>query len=265
LPRLTLTVASDGPLWVRGDPDRLAQVVGNLLHNAGKFTPCGGRIDVRLGRDGRQVGLSVRDTGAGIQPEMLSSLFDMFSQGAASPMRGQGGLGLGLAMVKGLTELHGGTVEADSAGPGCGAVFVIRLPLEATPSTNRVRVGVAPPPPEPRRVLLIEDNTDSANSLRTLLEMAGHCVEAADNGSEGVARARAFHPDVVLCDLGLPGLSGYDVARALRADPETSRARLVALTGYGRDEDRRRSHAAGFDDHLVKPIDPDVLERLLVG
>jgi PAS domain S-box-containing protein len=262
---LTLTVDAEGPLWVRGDADRLAQVVGNLLHNAGKFTPGGGRIDVRLGRDAHGAVLSVRDSGAGIHAEMLPRLFDMFSQGASNPMRGQGGLGLGLAMVKGLTELHGGSVEAHSPGPGCGSVFVVHLQVEATPSTCVVPALALTPAPEPRRVLLIEDNADAAASLRLLLELAGHRVEATDNGTEGVARARAFHPDVVLCDLGLPGLSGFEVARTLRADPAMARVRLVALTGYGRDEDRRQARAAGFDEHLVKPIDPDTLERLLAG
>jgi PAS domain S-box-containing protein len=260
---LTLTAAADGPLWVRGDPDRLAQVVGNLLHNAGKFTPPGGRIDVRLGRHGDEAVLTVRDTGPGVPPEMLPRLFDMYSQGGGTE-RGSGGLGLGLAMVKGLVELHGGRVRADSPEGG-GAVFTVRLPLERTPTTSQMPAVDVTPAPAPRRVLLIEDNADAAASLTMLLEMAGHRIEVADNGTEGVARARAFRPDVVLCDLGLPGLSGYDVARALRADPATARACLVALTGHGHAEDRRRSRAAGFDEHLVKPVDPGELEQLLAA
>jgi CheY-like chemotaxis protein len=224
-------------------------------------------VTVRVAADAgrREAVLSVRDQGIGIDPGMLPRLFDPFTQADRSLDRSRGGLGLGLALVRGLVELHGGRVEAASEGPGRGAEFAVRLPLEAEPA------ALAHPPAEPQparkhcRILVVEDNQDAAESLRLLLALIGHDVRVAHSGPEGVRVAHSWRPDVVLCDLGLPGLDGYGVARELRLDPTTARVRLLALTGYGSDEDRRRSRQAGFDHHLVKPADPEELKRLLAS
>jgi PAS domain S-box-containing protein len=255
----------DRPLWVDGDPTRLAQVVGNLLHNAGKFTDPGGLVTVRLapGPDGGRATLTVCDTGIGLEADILGRLFEPFSQADRSLARSQGGLGLGLALVKGLVELHGGGVEAASAGPGRGAEFTVCLPLAPGPAEQKRPPG-GPGPKATLRILVVEDNRDTAATLRLLLEMEGHEVAVAHNGTAGVAAARGLWPDVVLCDIGLPGgMDGYGVARALRADPEQAVATLIALTGYGQEEDRRQARQAGFDRHLTKPVDPVVLMQLL--
>jgi PAS domain S-box-containing protein len=261
---LAVTVP-ETPVWVNADGTRLAQAVSNLLDNAAKFTGGGGdvRVTVEADRPGRRAEVHVVDTGQGIEPDMLSRLFQPFSQGDRSLHRAPGGLGLGLALVKGLTELHGGEVAARSAGPGRGAEFVIGLPLEQEPA------ALAGPPTAPRpgggplRVLVVEDNRDAAETLRVLLGLLGHDVEVVHSGPEGVEAARRRPPEVVLCDIGLPGLDGYGVARALRQEPATAGARLIAVTGYGSDEDRRRSREAGFDLHLTKPVDPADLQPLL--
>jgi CheY-like chemotaxis protein len=268
--------APETPLWLRGDRTRLAQVLNNLLDNAAKFTDRGGRVEVRLAPEGAgaaadtavtQPGwavLSVRDTGIGIPAEMLPRLFAVFTQGDRSLDRARGGLGLGLAVVRGLVELHGGRIEAASAGPGKGAVFTIHLPTESEPAAL-----TQPPcdPPcrrgKPLRILVVEDNRDAATSLSLLLEAAGHEVKVAHTGPEGVRLGEAWQPDTVLCDIGLPGMDGYGVARALRSNPATARARLLALTGYGAEEDRERSRQAGFNGHLVKPVDPVELQQIL--
>jgi len=250
------------PVWVRGDRTRLAQVLGNLLDNAAKFTPAGGRVTVGLAADSdaRQAVVSVRDTGVGIEPPVLPYVFDVFTQADRSLDRSGGGLGLGLSVARGLVQLHGGTIEAASAGPGRGAEITFRLPLEPElPALTRTPHSV-PPPRKRLRVLVVEDNRDSAESLRLLLEAFGNEVAVAHSGPEGLAAAKAMRPDVVLCDIGLPGLDGFGVAAALRQSPETAAARLIAVTGYGDEEDRRRSREAGFDVHLVKPVEP---ERLL--
>jgi CheY-like chemotaxis protein len=296
---LTLTLdLPPEPLWVQGDPTRLAQVVGNLLANAVKFTQHGGIVTVRLspncgnlaprppclggkgescppdagdspfppregGRGVRSAGLVVRDTGIGIASDMLPRVFETFTQADRSLDRSQGGLGLGLALVKGLVELHGGQVQAHSEGVGRGAEFTVRLPLAAPPAASEVRELSAPAATGPIRVLIVEDNRDAAETLRDLLELSGCTVAVAYSGPEALEMARGFHPEVVLCDLGLPGMNGYEVAAALRQDPAAATARLIAVTGYGQEEDRRRSHDAGFDIHLTKPIDPDELQRLL--
>ncbi|HEX5759211.1 MAG TPA: MEDS domain-containing protein [Thermoanaerobaculia bacterium] len=251
-------------LGVRGDPLRLAQAVENLMRNAGKFTPVGGRITVRVARSagGRRAAVTVRDNGVGIGPELLPHVFEAFTQADHSLERAKGGLGVGLAVVKGLVELHGGEVQARSEGPGRGAQFTLLLPVEpsAPPGTAE---RPAPQDRQARRVLVVEDNADAAATLRDFLVLSGHEVALAHSGSAGVEAARQFHPEVVLCDLGLPGMDGYAVAAALRRDPVTRGARLIAVTGYGRDEDRRRSKEAGFDLHLTKPVDPGHLARLL--
>jgi CheY-like chemotaxis protein len=242
-------------------------VLGNLLDNAQKFKSGDGRVTVQLAVDpGRgQAVLVVRDDGAGIEPELLPRLFDAFTQGDRSLDRSRGGLGLGLAVVKGLVELHDGTVEAASEGPGRGAEFTVRLPVKAEePALVRLAATVPAGVGEALCVLIVEDNRDAADSLRMLLELSGHQVTVASTGPAAIEAARARCPDVVLCDIGLPGLDGYGVAAALRRDSATAKARLIALTGYGRDEDRDRSRQAGFDCHLTKPIDPAALQPLLL-
>jgi PAS domain S-box-containing protein len=250
------------PISVEGDAVRLAQVVGNLLWNAAKFTPRGGCTTVRLRRaDERLAEIAVRDTGEGIAPEVRAHLFEPFVQAEKTLHRSLGGLGLGLALVKGLVELHGGTVSADSPGPGRGATFSVRIPIER----RAVQRLALPPEPAagipPQRVLVIEDNVDAADSLKDVLELNGHAVEVAHSGPDGLARARAFRPDVVLCDIGLPGMDGYEVVGALRSDPELRSAGLVALTGYGQPEDLDAAAAAGFDAHVTKPPRIETLEE----
>jgi PAS domain S-box-containing protein len=253
------------PLWVQGDPTRLTQVVSNLLRNAVKFTPRGGTVSVRLTADAGlgQAVLTVRDTGAGIEPAMLPRLFEPFTQADRSLDRSQGGLGLGLALVKGLVELHGGETQAASNGPGRGAEFVVRLPLLPEPAAI-TELPEAPTPAGKRlRVLVVEDNRDAADTLRVLLELYGYEVTVAHTGPAGVQTAKAWRPDVVLCDIGLPGMDGYGVVRELRRHPATAQARMIAVTGYGSDQDRERSQEAGFDAHLTKPADPTALQALL--
>jgi len=253
-----------GVYWVDGDPDRLAQVVTNLLNNAEKFTPRGGAVTVTLAREERRVRLSVRDSGVGVSPEALQRMFRPFAQAPQTIDRTRGGLGLGLAMVKGFVELHGGTVQLASEGQGRGAEVTVYLPLLPAPSPAVVET-VAQPPGRVRRVLVIDDNRDTADSLQDALGLRGHTVEAAYDGPAGLERARTFHPEVVFCDIGLPGMDGYGVARAFRSDPALRDTRLVALTGYGMPDDLDRALAAGFDKHLTKPPSLDALERLLAG
>jgi PAS domain S-box-containing protein len=260
-------VLPEAPVWVLGDATRLTQVLDNLLENAEKFTDRGGKVTVTLSVDPEETRavLSVRDTGMGIESDMLPHLFDVFSQADRTLDRSRGGLGLGLALVKGLVELHQGTVEVRSAGAGKGAEFIIRLAREAEPSmlepartrTDREALGL--------RVLIIEDNPDAAESLRLLLEAYGCEAVTASSGTAGVEAARETRPDVVLCDVGLPLMNGYAVAEALRADAALHRTRLIALTGYGQEEHVRRAREAGFDAHLTKPADPERLIRYLRG
>jgi signal transduction histidine kinase/ActR/RegA family two-component response regulator len=253
-------------LTVDGDSTRIGQAVGNLLQNSVKFTPQGGRVVVELRQDasGRNAEIRVADNGAGISREVLPRLFQPFEQADHTLDRSRGGLGLGLALVKGLVELHGGQVEARSEGMGQGAEFVISLPLQSNPG-----VAVAIPTPAParacRRVLVIEDNIDAADSFREALELDGHEVRVAYNGPEGLVAAREFTPDVVLCDLGLPGTDGYQVARTFRADPALSSVHLIALTGYAMPEDVARAREAGFDQHLAKPASLEDLCTVLAG
>jgi two-component system CheB/CheR fusion protein len=250
------------PAWVLGDATRLAQVLGNLLENAAKFTGPGGTVTVRVEAHEahRRAVLTVADTGVGIEPEMLPRLFGAFAQADRSLDRSQGGLGLGLALVKGLVELHGGEVRATSAGSGRGAEFTVTLPLCPEPPAVRGRPA-APRPQRRLRVLVVEDNRDAAESLRILLQTLGHEVAVAHSGTDGVRAARSWHPDAVVCDIGLPGLDGYGVVGELRRDPSTAATRAIAVTGYGAEEDRRRALQAGFDLHLTKPIDPEALQQ----
>ena len=248
-------------LWVDGDPTRLVQVLGNLLGNAQEFTGRGGQVQVSLQRDRELAALSVSDTGVGLEPEVRAHLFEPFSQGRQPLDRGRGGLGLGLAMVKGLVELHGGTVAASSDGPGSGTRFTVKLPVVAAP--RRARAGDAPRRAARLRVLVIEDNEDAASSLKQVLELSGHEVEVALDGPSGLALARAHRPEIIICDIGLPGMNGYEVARALRADPASRSAFLIALTGYARPDDARRAAEAGFDRHMGKPPPLEKLEVML--
>ena len=255
-------------LWIEGDETRLAQALGNLLSNAGKFTDPGGRIEVGLsaGPDRASAGIEVRDDGIGMEPEMLSRLFETFSQADRTLDRSRGGLGLGLALVKGLVDLHGGEVHAASDGLGRGSRFTLRFPLVKAAVAPRREAGTPAREAGPRRVLVIEDNVDAAESMQMLLELSGFEVATAADGCAGLDAARRFRPDVVLCDIGLPGgMDGYAVARELRADDELHSVRLIALTGYGQAEDKRRAYEEGFDLHLTKPVDPVILPDLLAS
>jgi PAS domain S-box-containing protein len=305
---LTLTLDLPGePVYVLGDPTRLGQVLGNLLSNAAKFTEAGGKVTVTvrvpsnsnsnsnskafqlpssssssssMGQPAPTALISVRDTGIGIDPAMLPRVFDTFAQADRSLDRTRGGLGLGLALVKGLVELHGGQVEVASPGPGQGSEFTVRLPLaeyrgsdgvvesrsgavadqhSTTPSLHHSPLGRPPH----LRVLLVEDNRDVAETLRDILKLEGYEVAIAETGPAGVAIGQQFRPHVVLCDIGLPGMDGYAVAAALRQSPETAAARLIAVTGYGQEEDRSRSLEAGFEAHLTKPLNLKELKALL--
>jgi signal transduction histidine kinase/CheY-like chemotaxis protein len=247
------------PLWIQGDSLRLAQALGNILDNAGKFIPKGGRITVRLETDGRQAVVTLRDNGIGIEPEVLPHIFETFTQGHQPLDRSQGGLGLGLAVARELLELHGGKIEAASEGPGKGAEFTLRIPCEEELPEPAHDTEPGPPGKEPRRILVVEDNRDAAESLGLFLELCGFGVTLAYTGPEGLEAAKSMRPDIVLCDIGLPGMDGFQVAGALRRNPETAEVRLIAVTGYGQEEDRRRALAAGFDVHLVKPVDPEKL------
>lgn len=255
----------DTPVWVMGDATRLAQVLNNLLDNAAKFTDGGTPVTVRVTSDPgtRQAIFAVRDEGMGIEPAMLPRLFEVFSQADRSLDRSRGGLGLGLALVKGLVELHGGTVAATSEGPGRGAEFTVRLPLEAEPAALSGEQRIPTRAGRRLRILVIDDNRDAATSLKALLQLGGHEVAVAYTGTEGLEVARRSPPEVVLSDIGLPGMDGFAVARELRRDPATRRARLIAITGYGSEDDQRQAREAGFEHVLTKPADPDELQRLL--
>ncbi|MGC4115394.1 MAG: PAS domain S-box protein [Myxococcales bacterium] len=262
--RLSLSLP-DAPQWVDGDATRLSQVLSNLLDNAAKFTDPPGAIQVELAPDParRSVALTVSDTGLGMTREAMEHLFEPFEQAGGDIARSRGGVGLGLALAKGLVDLHGGTVRAQSAGPGQGSRFSVDLPLMEAPATH-APFPAAQPPAGHLRVLIVEDNDDAAACLQTLLELMGHVPLVASDGPSGLEAARKAHPDAVLCDIGLPGgMDGYDVAKTLRSEPDLRSALLVATTGYGQPEDKRRAAEAGFDVHLTKPVEPAQLEALL--
>jgi signal transduction histidine kinase len=270
--RLELEVALPAePLRLEADPTRLEQVVANLLHNAGKYTEPGGHIRLTAAlapsSEGGEVVLRVQDSGIGIPAEMLPHIFDLFVQVDHRHARSQGGLGIGLTLVRRLVELHGGTVEAFSAGLGRGSEFVVRLPAlsekrEREGRAGREDAGDAAPTPG-RRILVVDDNVDAAESLALLLRLQGHDVAVAADGPTALEKARAERPEVIFLDLGMPGMDGYEVARRLRQLPDVGPVRLVALTGWGQEEDRRRTRQAGFDHHVVKPVEPDALHQLL--
>ena len=265
---LEVDVAADVG-WVDGDPARLAQAVGNLLDNAIKYTEDGGRVWLRARAEADEVVIVVEDSGVGIDPALLPQVFDLFIQADRSLERKQGGLGLGLTLVRRLVEMHGGRVEAASAGPGFGSAFTIRLPRlaaevadSAEPETVPVPV-TAPPAGPGRRILVVDDHQDSTDSLALFLRLRGHEVRTAHDGPSALDEIEHYRPDVVFLDLGLPGMSGYDVARRVRMMDDLGPLRLVALTGYGTDGDRRKTREAGFDVHLAKPVDPRALDELL--
>jgi signal transduction histidine kinase len=251
------------PILVAGDKIRLSQIIGNLLHNARKFTDPGGTITIEVSTQEDQACFCISDTGIGMDPDTLLHIFEPFSQADRSLDRSRGGLGLGLALVQGLMELHGGKVEASSEGLGKGSTFTLCFPLEAiAESAVADRMSEVPPVPT-CRVLVIEDNTDAAQSLELLLGVMGHEVATTRTGQEGVERAQTFEPHLILCDIGLPGgMDGFAVAHTLRKIPRLQEVFLVALTGYGQQEDREKALAAGFDVHLTKPVDVMALDQV---
>jgi signal transduction histidine kinase/CheY-like chemotaxis protein len=279
--RQTLEIAvSRTGLPVEIDSTRIEQVISNLLHNAARYSHEGGhvRLAAHAEAESDSVVISVRDSGLGIAPNLMPRLFDLFAQGDRSLARTEGGLGIGLAVVKKLVEMHGGTVHAYSDGPGRGSKFVVRLPRAAPSSPPQTSPEPQPKSPcalacddgpaarpTPARVLVIDDNLDMARGLAQLLELLGHDPVIAHTGPEGLALARTIRPHVVLLDIGLPGLDGYEIARRLRREPLTRETLLVAVTGYGQESDRRRAADAGFDHHLAKPIDHDALRALLAS
>lgn len=261
--QLVVSLAQDRDLLLHGDPARIEQIIINLLTNAAKYTPKGGRITLSLQHDSDQHLLRVSDTGMGIPANVLPNIFDLFAQAPRSLARNEGGLGLGLTLVKALVELHGGTIHVSSV-EGEGSEFVVSLPADLSPELP----GSSEPPTTPdtaisKRVLLVDDNRDSAEMLGMLLTSSGHVVKLAHDGPEALAAIRGFSPDVVLLDIGLPGSNGYEVAKRIRADDALRQPLIVAVSGYDRTEDRRCSQAAGMDAHLVKPIDPTQLCDLL--
>ncbi len=261
---LTLTLPP-GPVIVDADLTRLAQVFLNLLNNAAKYTERGGRIDLRAELQGSDVVVSVTDTGIGIPADKLPTIFQMFSQVEGALSRSQGGLGIGLCLVKRLVEMHGGSVEAKSGGPGQGSEFVVRLPIvvEQTYPRQASDDGDKAQPTSDLRILVVDDNRDAAKSLAMLLKMMGNNVHTAHDGEEAVTAAREFQPHVVLCDIGLPKLNGYEACRQMKAQAWDKKMILIAVTGWGQDDDRRKSEDAGFDHHLIKPVDPQSLMKLL--
>jgi CheY-like chemotaxis protein/two-component sensor histidine kinase len=265
--RLSLDLPADR-LSVEVDPTRIEQVVINLLNNAAKYTEPGGDIRISVEKSGGEIVLCVCDTGVGIESDHLGSIFDLFVQANPRIGRAQGGVGIGLTLVRKLVELHGGSVQAFSEGSGRGSEFVVRLPAHdgippAAFSPNRDRAAATPLPR--RRVLLADDNKDAVDTLAMLLTLLGQDVRKAYSGEEALVIAAEHRPEIVLLDLGMPDLDGFEVARKLREQPALNGARLVAITGWGQQEDRRRTRDAGFDEHLIKPVDAATLRRVLAS
>jgi two-component system, sensor histidine kinase len=259
---LTISLPEE-PIRLEADPTRLEQIVTNLLDNAAKYTPPQGHITVTATREAHDLVLRVRDTGIGISSAMLPRMFDLFAQGEISLAHSQGGLGIGLTLVRKLVDLHGGTVTVHSEGLGRGSEVAVRLPL-GTPFQTPSEPATAQRGRPSRHILVIEDNPDAREMLRVLLEVDGHRVEVAEDGHQGVKIARSSRPEVALVDIGLPGLDGYEVARQMRA-LLGRHVRLIALTGYGQPEDQRRAAEAGFDAHLIKPVSPEQIVEILEG
>jgi len=254
------------PVMVSGDLTRLTQVMVNLLNNAAKYTPQGGHIDVTVNAENASVVIRVRDTGSGMPRELVPRVFDLFTQGQRSLDRAEGGLGVGLTLVQKIVALHGGTVAAHSEGIDRGSEFVVRLPRDSALNVAARPLQDPDGSEEPRqrlRVVVVDDNRDAAESMAILMELWGHQVKRAFDGPRAIEASLDYWPQVIFLDIGLPGMDGYEVAGRLRERPETARAVLVAVTGYGQEEDRRRSRRAGFDHHLVKPVAPETLRLLL--
>ncbi len=258
-----VAVLPEEPIWLNADPVRLIQVIENLLNNAVKYTDAGGRIELTAGSQDGQAEISVRDTGVGIEPELLPNIFDLFTQASRSLDRAQGGLGIGLTLVQRLVEMHDGSITAHSEGPGHGSLFVLRLPIVL--ATEESEPMISPSQTSPgRRILVVDDNAGAARMLASLLaRSSGHEVATAYDGPSALEKLQDFAPEVVLLDIGLPGMDGFEVAKAVREIPQFRGITLIALTGYGQEIDRQRSKAAGFDEHLVKPVELSTLEQLL--
>jgi PAS domain S-box-containing protein len=256
----------EGPVWVDGDASRLSQVMINLLNNAAKYTAEGGKISLKLAVDGSQAVVRVRDNGVGIPPEMLNEVFEMFTQVDRTLDRAQGGLGIGLSLVQRLTELHGGTVTADSPGLGCGSTFTVRLPsLDAAESVSSAQDAPAPEKSKrpSLRILVVDDIPDVADVMKMLLDLEGFETMVAYSGAAALDCARQFLPDVIFCDIGLPEMDGHEIARRIRADRSIAPATLIALTGWGAEGELRKTRESGFDFHMVKPVDTNALLELL--
>jgi CheY-like chemotaxis protein/two-component sensor histidine kinase len=256
----------DAPVCVNGDTVRLEQVISNLLENAIKYTNPGGRISVALAAEGGDAVLSVADNGIGLEPGAHERIFELFTQVDRSLARTGGGLGLGLTVVRRVLEMHGGRIEAHSAGLGTGTEFVVRIPLlpsSRLPKQNEGHAHAAAAELRTRRVLIVDDNVDSAESMALLVRLWGHEVHVVHDATAALDRIDDFKPEAALVDIGLPGMNGYELARRLRAASNGSNLQLIAMTGYGRAEDRAAAREAGFDVHLVKPAEPDELERVL--
>jgi CheY-like chemotaxis protein len=264
---LTVTFSRE-PIYLDSDPTRLAQVFSNLLNNAAKYTPRGGRISITAEREPSGAVVRVRDTGEGIPADMLTRIFDMFAQVDRSVEKAHGGLGIGLTLAKRLVEMHGGSIEAFSDGPRTGSEFVVRLPATVAgtsmdpnaPANDALAKAVST-----RRVLVVDDNQDAAESLATLLKLQGHEVRVAFSGVAALEMTKTYTPDVVFMDIGMPGMDGYEAARRMREQPGLRRVVMAALTGWGQQEDRRRTAEAGFDHHLVKPPEPVAVASVLAG
>ncbi|MEP7208753.1 MAG: ATP-binding protein [Casimicrobiaceae bacterium] len=258
-----LTVSMpEAPLWIDGDPVRLAQILANLLNNAATYTPSGGRVTLTARREDDAVAIVVGDNGDGIPADELARLFQMFSRGRGSTRRGEGGLGIGLALARRLAEMHGGSIEATSGGAGQGSEFTLRLPV-GTGAPHDAPVPRSAPASVARRILVVDDNRDAADSLAMILQTLGADVQVAHDGPAALAMFAEADPTMVLLDIGMPGMDGYEVARRIRADFPDRRPLIVALTGWGQERDRDDARAAGFDDHLTKPVEIEVLEGLL--
>ncbi len=264
--KLTVSLPRDS-VRIEADAARLSQALTNLLNNAAKYTEDGGRIDLNVEQVGDEAIIRVRDTGIGITPELLPRVFDMFAQIKSETDRAQGGLGIGLTVVRRLVEMHGGSIDVFSAGLGKGSEFVVRLPALTEPKVEPARKTAERPSSQTssgvRCVLIVDDNIDSAESMAILLRLYGHEVRLAHDGLAALEIALTFFPDVIFLDLNLPKMDGYEVAKRLRQEPSMREMALVAMTGYGQEEDRRRTQEAGFHLHLVKPVDFDMLQELL--
>ena len=262
--RLTVSLPSE-PVWLKADPTRLAQVLSNLLNNAAKYTQAGGNIALTAEREGDELVVGVRDSGVGIPKEILPHVFDLFTQADRSLDRSQGGLGIGLTLARSIIEMHGGSVRAFSAGPNQGSEFVLRLPVVKEPGQRRdeARYPDKAAAVRARRILVVDDNADSTETMEMLLKLSGHEVATAHDGESALEKTRDFQPEIILLDVGLPGMHGYEVAQRLRSLPENKNLVIIALTGYGQERDRERAMDAGFDYHFVKPVEFDTLESLL--